>query len=98
VDITKKKEEIVKAWQEFEREKARKHRGKHVGGPGKEDYRRGNTKGEVKHFKRRMTKTEVMKAKQKGVTEIVALGGFTEPAKQYAKSRNMKLFHRGRQA
>jgi hypothetical protein len=32
-----------------------------------------------------------MKAKRKGVREIATLGGFTEPAKEYAQKRKMKL-------
>lgn len=83
-------------WRKYERHKARKHRGQHVGGPGREDYRRGNVKGEVKHWKRRMTGPEVRKTARKGIGEISNKGGFTEPAKEYARRRGMKLFHRGR--
>ena len=39
---------------------------------------------------------QLMKAKRKGVREVATLGGFTEPAKEYAQKRKMKLFHRGR--
>ena len=83
-------------WKQYEAYKARKHRAKHVGGPGREDYRRGSDKGEVKHMKRRMTKPEVIRAKRKGAKEIDALGGYTEPAEIYARRHKMKLFHRGR--
>jgi hypothetical protein len=86
----------VTSWQEYERLKAQKHRGKHVGGPGKEDYRRGSVKGDVKHWKRPMTKPEVRKIAAKGIKEITNLGGFTGPAKDYARRRKMKLFQRGR--
>ena len=85
------------SWQKYERRCSGKHRGRHIGGPGKEDYKRGCVKGEVKHLNRPVTKTETMKARQKGVSEICALNGFTEPAKIYAKKRGMKLFNRGRQ-
>ena len=85
-------------WKRYERRQARKHRGHHIGGPGKEDYRRGKKTGEVKHLKRPMTRTEVMKAAQKGIKEIVSLRGFTKPAIEYVKRyrSNLKLFHRGR--
>jgi hypothetical protein len=83
-------------WQRYERTKAKKHRGKHIGGPGKEDYRRGPVKGEVKHWKRPVTKPEVKRIADKGITEISNLSGFTEPAKDYARRRNLKLFQRGR--
>jgi len=89
-------EKTTMSWRGYERRKAREHRGQHVGGPKKEDYLRGNVKGEVKHMKRRMTKPEVMRARRKGVKEIEAVGGYTEPAKKYARKREMKLFHRGR--
>jgi len=83
-------------WKRYERYKARKHRGRHVGGPRREDYRRGAVQGEVKHIKRRMTKPEVTRAVRKGITEIDTLGGYTEPAKEYARKYEIKLFHRGR--
>jgi len=67
-----------------------------VGGPGKEDYRRGNTKGEVKHRQSPVTRPEAIKIRRKGITEIDSMSGFTEPAKNYAESRGMKLFQRGR--
>jgi len=85
------------SWQEYERLKARKHRGKHIGGPGKEDYRRGSVKGEVKHWKRPVTKPEVKRIAAKGTKEITNLGGFTQPAKDYARRRGIKLFKKGRQ-
>jgi hypothetical protein len=90
-------EKATMSWRDYERRKARKHRGRHVGGPGKEDYNRGGTKGEVKHMQRRMTKPEVIRARRKDIIEIDALSGFTEPAKKYARKRKMKLFQRGRQ-
>lgn len=40
--------EDVKRGIRYEKEKAKAHGGKHIGGPGKEDYRRGEAKGEVK--------------------------------------------------
>ncbi len=37
--------EDVKRGIRYEEEKAKAHRGKHIGGPGKEDYKRGEVKG-----------------------------------------------------
>lgn len=95
-EANKTTEKATMNWKQYERHKTRKHRGRHVGGAGKEDYRRGDVKGEVKHMKRRMTKPEVGRAARKGITEIDTLGGYTQPAKEYARRRGMKLFHRGR--
>lgn len=86
------------SWKRYERRQAKRHRGRHIGGPGKEDYRRGKKTGEVKHLNRPMTKAEVMNAAQKGIAEIVSLRGFTQPAIRYVKRYrpNLKLFRRGR--
>lgn len=86
----------MKAWQRYEKFKAREHRGKHIGGPGKEDYRRGQVKGEVKHWKRPVTKPEVKKIVEKGMKEITNLKGFTKPAIDYACKRKIKLFEKGK--
>jgi len=83
-------------WQSYERKTARKHNGRHVGGPGKEDYSRGKTRGEVKHRQTPVTRPEAIKIRRRGITEIDSFGGFTEPAKDYAESRGVKLFQRGR--
>lgn len=85
-------------WKQYERYKARKHRGHHLGGPSNEDYRRGKTKGEVKHLSRPMTRPEVVKVARKGISEIDSKKGFTKPAIEYAKQYrpDLKLFHRGR--
>ncbi len=86
------------SWKRYERRKARAHRGRHVGGPGRPDYVRGKTSGEVKNWSRPMGKTDVMREARKGRTEIVSKRGFTEGAKKYAKRYrpNLKLFHRNR--
>lgn len=62
---------------------AKKHRGHHIGGPGKPDYTRGDIQGEVKQRQRPLTKTEVMKECRKGRREIVCNKGFSESAKEY---------------
>lgn len=86
------------SWKKYERYKAREHRGKHVGGPGKADYMRGRIKGEVKHRRAPLTKTEQMTLARKGIKEIESLGGYTGSAKEYADRYRpyLKLFHRGR--
>lgn len=93
-----KKEKKVMNWKRYERLNARRHRGRHVGGPGRPDYVRGNTRGEVKDLNRPMTKTEIIEARKKGVTEICSKKGFTEPAMSHVSryKMKMKLFHRRR--
>lgn len=85
-------------WKRYEKQKARSHGAKHVGGSGKPDYVRGKKKGEVKHRKRPLTKPEVMSIAEKGIDEIESLSGYTAPAKKYAcKYRpNLKLYKKGR--
>ena len=78
---------------------ARKHNAKHVGGPGKEDYRRGNVLGEVKATKAKMTKPTLMRnVKEKGITEFDVKSGYTKPALEYcARYRpDVKLFQNGK--
>jgi hypothetical protein len=84
-----------KNWQSFEERTSRKHRGRHVGCPGKPDYTRGDTQGEVKQRQRPLTKTEVMRECRKGRDEIVCSGGFTESATEYVKRYRpgVKLIH-----
>jgi hypothetical protein len=86
------------SWKRYEQFKAREHRGKHVGGPGKPDYVRGRIKGEVKHRTAPLTKTEVMKLARKGVKEIESLGGYTSNAKEYVSKYRpyIRLFKRGK--
>ena len=74
-----------KRWQSFEKRAAGKHRGRHVGGPGKPDYTRGDVQGEAKHRQRPLTKTEMMQECRKGRTEIVCSAGFSESAREYVK-------------
>ena len=86
------------SWKRYEKVKARKHRGKHLGGPGRPDYVRGRIKGEVKHWRRPLTKGEVMKLANKGIREIDSLSGYTRDAIKYVKRYRpyLKLFWRGR--
>jgi len=89
---------MMDRWERYERSKATAHRGRHVGGSGKPDYVRGNVQGEIKYREKPLTKNQVKKVAQKGVTEIVSKSGFTKPAIEYVKRYrpNLKLFHRGR--
>ena len=79
----------------YEKEKSKKHRGKHIGGPGKPDYRRGKIAGEVKDWNRPMSKHDVMKEAQKGRKELVSKRGFSEGAIKYAERYrpDLKLIH-----
>jgi hypothetical protein len=80
-----------------EKRQARKRGGRHVGGPGKEDYRRGRTKGEVKNWSNPVHSGVIKNAAKKGIKEIVSpKSGFTEPAKKEAKKRGIKLVSKGK--
>ena len=68
-----------------EKVQARKRRGKHLGGPGKPDYQRGPTKGEVKNWQNPVHSGVIKEAAKKGVKEIVSPSGFTQPAIEEAK-------------
>ena len=78
----------------YERQKARVHRGKHLGGPGRPDYVRGKAKGEVKNRQSPVTGPELQKLASKGVIEIDSKGGFTGPAIKAANRLGVKLFSR----
>lgn len=80
----------------YEQEQARRHRGKHQGGPGQPDYTRGEIKAEVKHWQRPVHSGVVRKAKTKGVKEIVSKSGFTSPAIEEAKKAGIRLFDHGK--
>ena len=76
-----------------EKRKAKEHGGTHQGGPGNPDYTRGNVKGEVKTRQTKVTKPELQKMVQKGVTEVDSKAGFTKPAVEYRNryKPNVKL-------
>jgi len=80
---------------EAEKRIAKKHRGKHLGGPGKPDYKRGKTKGEVKNWKKPVHSGVIRDAVKKGVEEIDSKSGFTEPAIKEAKKRGIRLISKG---
>ena len=82
----------------YEKKAAKRHRAKQIGGAGKEDYRRGNVKGEVKNRETPVTKPELRKMAKKKVKEVESKGGFTAPAIAYRNryKPEMKLFKRGK--
>lgn len=77
---------------DYEKVKARQ-RGYPQGGPGSPDYVKGGRKGEVKRWARPVDRTTLIKLARKGINEVVSKKGFTEPAKEYAKDRNIRLIH-----
>ncbi|MDI6645213.1 MAG: hypothetical protein QME14_09165 [Methanobacteriaceae archaeon] len=89
----------ARKWQRYEKEKAKNHGGKHVGGPGKPDYTRGKVNGEVKNWKNKMTKPQLQELIKKGRNEIECMGGFTEPAIKYCKRYHptVKLLKKGKE-
>ena len=89
----------VKRGIRYEKQKAKAHGGKHVGGPGKEDYRRGKTKGEVKARKTPVTKPELQRIFGKGISEVESKSGYTKPAKEYKKRyhSDKKLLKKGKE-
>lgn len=92
----KKKKSSAKKGIRYEKIQAEKHRGKHLGGPGRPDYQRGKIKGEVKNWSRPVHSGEVRKAIQKDVKEIVSKSGFTKPAEELAKKHGIKLITKGK--
>jgi len=80
----------------YEKSQAKKHRGKHLGGPGKPDYKRGKIESEVKNWVRPVHSGVIRKAIEKGIKEIVSKNGFTKPAELLAKKKDIKLIKRGK--
>ena len=80
----------------YEKSQAKKHKGKHLGGPGKPDYKRGKTKGEVKNWARPVHSGVIRKAIKEGIKEIVSKSGFTKPAEDVARKKGVKLIKRGK--
>jgi len=85
---------------DYEKKKAAAHRGKHKGGPGNEDYIRGEKKGEVKDRKTKVTKPELQKLiNKKNITEVDSKAGFTKPAIDYRNRYHpkVKLIQKGKE-
>lgn len=83
----------------YEKDKAKLHRGRHIGGSGNPDYTRGAIQGETKNWNRPMNKYDVKKEAQKGRNEITSKKGFTKEAVKYTKRYrpNLKLYHGNKQ-
>ena len=75
----------------YERRQATKLGATHLGGPGRPDYMRRGTPGEVKNWEKPVHSGEVWKAHEKGVREIVARSGFTGPAEDLASELGIRL-------
>lgn len=77
----------------YEKQKAKAHGAKRIGGPSNPDaVTKGGGKIEIKDWVSPVPKPVVIKAKRKGVNKFIAKGGFTEPAIEYGKTHNMKLY------
>jgi hypothetical protein len=76
---------------QYEKTQSKKHKAKHLGGPGKPDYKRGKIKGEVKNWNTPVHSGIVKKLKKKGIKEIISKSGFTKPAEELAKRYKIKL-------
>lgn len=66
-------------------------RGYPRGGPGSPDYVKGGRRGEVKRWSRQVDRSTLIKLRRKGINEVVSKKGFTEPAKEYAREKNIRL-------
>jgi len=75
----------------YEEYKARKMGYKHLGGPGRVDAKRGREKVEIKKWKTKVGSGVIKAAIKKGVTTIVAPGGFTGPAKELARKKGVRI-------
>ena len=69
----------------YEKRKAKKRRGKHLGAPGEPDYEGYDVNGEIKCWNRPMSKYDVMKEAKKGRDELISKRGFTNGAFKYTK-------------
>ena len=64
-----KKDDVRKGIR-YEKIQAKKHRGKHKGGPRNPDYKRGNVKAEVKNWERPVHSGVIKEAKANGIKEF----------------------------
>src|SRR5271157_6136806 len=89
----------VKRGLNYEKDKAKAHNARHVGGPGMHDYERGNSKGEVKCRDSPVTKPELQDLlRNKGITEVESKSGYTQPALDYRDRYrpDVKLMKKGK--
>ena len=77
----------------YEKQAAKHHQMKHVGGPGKPDAQRGASKLEAKNWNTPVHSGIVKTAKKNGVNTVVSKNGFTQPAVKYGEKHNMSLYH-----
>ena len=82
------------AWSKYEKQKARAHGAKPLGGPGKVDAQKGGQKIEIKDRKAPVTRPELIRMRRKKVTKVISKGGFTKPALDYGKQKKMKLYQK----
>lgn len=77
---------------QYEKRKAREHRGRHIGGPGAPDYQRGDKLGEVKCRGSKVTQPELQRLiREKGISEVDSKAGFTQPAIDYRNSHHPEV-------
>lgn len=75
----------------YEKYRARKMGAKHIGGPKPMDALKGRRKIEIKKWKSPVHKGILTKAVRRGIKTIISPSGFTRPAKEYARKRNIRL-------
>lgn len=77
----------------YERQKAKAHGAKRMGGPSNPDaVMKGGGKMEMKDWSTPVPKPEVVKAHRRGVTKFIAKKGFTQPAIEFGQKHRMKLY------
>lgn len=77
----------------YERQKAKAHGAKRIGGPSNPGaITKSGGKMEMKDLSTPVPKPEVVKAHRKGVTRFIAKKGFTQPAIEYGQKHSMKLY------
>ena len=88
----------IKRGMNYEKIVAKRQKARHIGGPGKEDYRKGKIKGEVKARKTPITKPELQRLILKDRNRFHSKSGYTQQAIDYQKRYrpNVKLFQRGK--
>jgi len=88
----KARSRVIKRALKYEKNKAKEYGCTHHGGPGKPDYIcPDGTIGEVKRRKTKVTKSELMRYAQKGVTRIHSSSGFTKQAIAYRDRYRNKI-------
>ena len=75
----------------YEKRQATKLNAEHLGGPGKADLQKGKYKMEVKNWNTPVHSGVIKKAIKTKTTTVIAKSGFTQPAKELAKMKGIKL-------